>query len=138
MKAYHITPNGNIKKFKLNSNNNGMGTSFYGYGLYFTRDRSVIDYYYGLMKETYDRLYLYTVEIDDLNVINENDELEDVLALELYADLVEETGSEVKATKEMLNLGYTGLTYESVEDGKSIVVYDSSIIEIVDMKALDD
>lgn len=113
-----------------------MSTSFYGYGLYFTCDRRVIDYYCEQMRDSYEDLFVYTVDIDETNLINENDEIGDKLALELYADFVEQFGSEIKATNKMKQLGYSGMTYRSPEDGRSVIVYLPSIITIQSVEKL--
>lgn len=126
MKAYHISPF-KFDKFELRPDT-GMGTNFYGYGIYFTRDESVIDYYAEIMKEaSYEKLYKYTVELDSTGFVSEFADN----GLTHYADLVEMYDSEKVASEEMLAEGITGIYYANQEDGNSIIVYDLNTIKIV-------
>lgn len=120
--AYHITRN-KFSKFKLSPTNSGMGTSFYGYGLYFACDKSTMDYYKEQMGKPY---YIYEVTLDSTNFVDEWDEKH---GLEYYGHLVEALGSEQAATKKMLKNGITGMTYFSPEDGNSIVIYTDKVVK---------
>lgn len=129
MTAYHISRH-KFDKFKLSEDNDGMGTSFYGFGLYFTLDKDIIEYYKDQMGEPY---VVYQVELDSSKFINEYDE---EYGLDFYGNMVEELGSEVKATKLMLKKGITGMTYHSPEDGSSVIVYNPKVI--LDMKIIEE
>ena len=120
--TYHITRN-KFSKFKLSPTNSGMGTSFYGYGLYFACDKSTMDYYKEQMGKPY---YIYEVTLDSTNFVDEWDEKH---GLEYYGHLVEALGSEQAATKKMLKNGITGMTYFSPEDGNSIVIYTDKVVK---------
>lgn len=120
--VYHITRN-KFSKFKLSPTNSGMGTSFYGYGLYFACDKSTMDYYKVQMRKPY---YIYEVTLDSTNFVDEWDEEH---GLGYYAELVERFGSEQAASKKMLKDGVTGMTYFSPEDGNSIIVYTDKVVK---------
>lgn len=124
--AYHISPF-KFDKFKISSKS-GMGTNFYGNGIYLTFDESVIEHYINLMKEEYDNLYVYKVEISNTaNIIDEYD------VGEYITDDIEEIDpSEISET--LKENGIDGVKYWNEEDGNSIVIFDENKIKIIDMK----
>lgn len=135
--AWHFSPEKGIKRFDLKYINMGLGTTFYGGGIYLTFDKSVIDYYIELIKQR--PVYVYEVAIPEtLKVFNEFDTVKSTnrTALGTYADLVENLGSEAKATKEIVKLGVDAIEYYSPEDKHSIVVYNPSKLKILSCKEI--
>lgn len=124
--AYHISPF-KFDKFKI-SYKSGMGTNFYGNGIYLTFDKNVIEHFLKLMKDEYDKLYVYKVEISDTaNIIDESE------VGEYITDDDEEIDpSEISET--LKENGIDGVKYWNEEDGNSIVIFDANKIKIVDMK----
>ncbi|MBO7693337.1 MAG: hypothetical protein J6T10_11965 [Methanobrevibacter sp.] len=124
--AYHISPF-KFDKFKISSKS-GMGTNFYGNGIYLTFDKNVIEHYINLMKEEYDNLYVYKVEISNTaNIIDESD------IVEYITDDVEEIDpTEISET--LKENGVDGVKYWNEEDGNSIVIFDENKINILDIK----
>ena len=124
--AYHISPF-KFDKFKISSKS-GMGTNFYGNGIYLTFDKNVIEHYINLMKDEYDNLYVYKVEISNTsNIIDESD------VREYITDDIEELDpSEISKT--LKENGIDGVKYWNDEDGNSIVIFDANKIKIVDIK----
>lgn len=124
--AYHISPF-KFDKFKIHTKS-GMGTNFYGNGIYLTFDKNVIEHYIKLMKDEYDHLYVYTAEISNTaNIIDEydigeyiTDDVEDIDPAEISETLKEN--------------GVDGVKFWNEEDGKSIVIFDENKIKIVDVK----
>ena len=102
MTGYHITEQKNIKKFDISRVGSGMGTSFYGYGLYFALDKATCEQYYKQFPDDRDYL-IYKVSIDSRKIFNEDDKMlnSSMSVLEQYAQLVEEFGSEEAASKKI-------------------------------------
>lgn len=136
-KLYHITPVPDIKKFEIR-HKQGMGTSFYGAGVYFTKDLEVIDYYKKLMWDSFDELYMYTAVLKPTaHIYNEDDEEK---GGGLYLRLCDENyGDEVEASKEIVKkYKVDGIEYSSSpEDGDSIVIYNPNVIKIVGKEKLE-
>lgn len=124
--AYHISPF-KFDKFKISSKN-GMGTNFYGNGIYLTFDKNVIEHYINLMKDEYDNLYVYEVEISNTaNIIDESD------VGEYITDDIEEIDpSDISET--LKENGIDGVKYWNEEDGNYIVIFDVNKIKVVDIK----
>ena len=131
MIAYHLSPESSIRKLDLQHLGMGLGTSFYGAGIYLTFDYGVIEMYLKQIKQR--RMYVYTVEISENGIFNEFDTVTATKqsALGTYANLVEELQDEVKATQKIVKLGVNAIEYNSPEDKHSIVVYNPSILKIV-------
>ena len=131
MIAYHLSPESSIRKLDLQHLGMGLGTSFYGAGIYLTFDYDVIETYLKQIKQR--PMYVYTVEISENGIFNEFDTVTATKqsALGTYANLVEELQDEVKATQKIVKLGVNAIEYNSPEDKHSIVVYNSSILKIV-------
>ena len=125
--CYHVSPY-KLDEPKINQHG-GCGTSFYGAGFYAFLNHDKVEEY---AENIGDRgWYEYTLEIDpSANIVDEED------GLQLYADLVDELGDEVKASEQMVDRGIDGLRYFSMEDGDSIVLYNPSVARIVDCKPL--
>ena len=134
MIGYHITNQKDIKKFDISKAGSGMGTSFYGYGLYFALDKATCEYYYSQLPENKE-YFIYKVDINDKKVFNEDDKISNssMTVLEKYAQLVEKLGSEKEASKKIVKLGINGIKYWSHEDGNSVVIYNDKILCIVDV-----
>jgi hypothetical protein len=133
MTAYHISLQSNIKKFNISKVGTGMGTSFYGYGLYFALDKKTCEDYYRKMPKNRE-YYIYKVKIADNGIYDENDKLTNGnTALEQYAQLVDKLGSEEAATREIVKNGVNGIKYFSHEDGNSVVMYVDTKIKILDV-----
>ena len=132
MTGYHITEQKNIKKFDISRVGSGMGTSFYGYGLYFALDKATCEQYYKQFPNDRD-YFIYKVSIDSRKIFSEDDKMlsSSMSVLEQYAQLVEEFGSEEAASKKIIELGVDGIKYWSHEDGNSVVVYNDKILRIV-------
>lgn len=126
MIAYHISPF-KFDRFKISSKS-GMGTNFYGKGIYLTFDKNVIEHYMKLMKDEYENLYVYKVEISNIaNIIDEVD------VGEYITDDIEEIDpSEISEI--LKENGIDGVKYWNDEDGNSIVIFDENKIKIVDIK----
>lgn len=130
MLAYHLSPESSIRKLDLQHLGMGLGTSFYGAGIYLTFDYEVIEMY---LKQVMQRpMYVYTVEITENGVYNEFDTVEatNQSALGTYANLVDELQDELKATQKIVRMGVNAIEYNSPEDKHSIVVYNPSILKI--------
>ena len=130
MLAYHLSPESSIRKLDLQHLGMGLGTSFYGAGIYLTFDYEVIEMY---LKQVMQRpMYVYTVEIAENGVYNEFDTVEatNQSALGTYANLVDELQDELKATQRIVRMGVNAIEYNSPEDKHSIVVYNPSILKI--------
>lgn len=130
MIAYHLSPESSIRKLDLQHLGMGLGTSFYGAGIYLTFDYDVIEMY---LKQVMQRpMYVYTVEISENGIFNEFDTVAatNQSALGTYANLVEELQDELKATQKIVKLGVNAIEYNSPEDKHSIVVYNPSILKI--------
>lgn len=130
MIAYHLSPESSIRKLDLQHLGMGLGTSFYGAGIYLTFDYDVIEMY---LKQVMQRpMYVYTVEISENGIFNEFDTVTatNQSALGTYANLVEELQDEMKATQKIVKLGVNAIEYNSPEDKHSIVVYNPSILKI--------
>lgn len=130
MIAYHLSPESSIRKLDLQHLGMGLGTSFYGAGIYLTFDYDVIEMY---LKQVMQRpMYVYTVEISENDIFNEFDTVAATKqsALGTYANLVEELQDELKATQKIVKLGVNAIEYNSPEDKHSIVVYNPSILKI--------
>lgn len=130
MIAYHLSPESSIRKLDLQHLGMGLGTSFYGAGIYLTFDYDVIEMY---LKQVMQRpMYVYTVEISENGIFNEFDTVAATKqsALGTYANLVEELQDELKATQKIVKLGVNAIEYNSPEDKHSIVVYNPSILKI--------
>lgn len=130
MIAYHLSPESSIRKLDLQHLGMGLGTSFYGAGIYLTFDYDVIEMY---LKQIMQRpMYVYTVEISENGIFNEFDTVTatNQSALGTYANLVEELQDEMKATQKIVKLGVNAIEYNSPEDKHSIVVYNPSILKI--------
>lgn len=135
---YHISPF-KFDKFELSKCGSGMETSFWGYGIYFSKDENTIEYYFNQMKDSYQNLFKYTVEISG-NIKNEFDKIkindEEITIGELYYNLVEES-NEKNASEKMKNeYNIDGISYYTQEDGNSLVVYNDEIIKIINVKSL--
>ena len=135
---YHISPF-KFNKFELNKCSSGMGTSFWGYGIYFSKDESTIEYYFDQMKNSYSNLFKYTVSISG-NIKNEYDKIivnnQEITIGELYYNLVEES-NEKTASEEMKNKYHIdGISYYTEEDGNSLVVYNDEIIKILNCEKI--
>jgi hypothetical protein len=126
--AYHISPF-KFDKFKISSKS-GMGTNFYGNGIYLTFDKNVIEHYLKLMKDEYENLYVYKVEISNTaNIIDESD------VGEYITDDIEEIDpSEISET--LKENGIDGVKYWNEEDGNSIVIFNENKIKIVIRKKI--
>lgn len=124
--AYHISPF-KFDKFKIHTKS-GMGTNFYGNGIYLTFSKDVIEHYSKLMKDEYDHLYVYTAEISNTaNIIDEYD------IGEYITDDVEEIDpAEISET--LKENGVDGVKFWNEEDGNSIVIFDENKIKIVNVK----
>lgn len=135
---YHISPF-KFEKFELNKCGNGMGTSFWGYGIYFTEDEDTIDYYFQEMKNSYHNLFKYIVEISG-NIKNEFDKIivnnKEISLGELYYNLVEESNEKDASEKMKNEYHIDGISYYTQEDGNSLVVYNDEIIKIINVKSL--
>lgn len=131
MIAYHLSPESSIRKLDLQHLGMGLGTSFYGAGIYLTFDCDVIEMYLKQIKQR--PMYIYTVEISENGIFNEFDTVAVTKqsALGTYANFVEELQDEVKATQKIVKLGVNAIEYNSPEDKHSIVVYNPSILKIV-------
>ena len=131
MIAYHLSPESSIRKLDLQHLGMGLGTTFYGAGIYLTFDYDVIEMYLKQIKQR--PMYIYTVEISENGIFNEFDTVAATKqsALGTYANLVEELQDEVKATQKIVKLGVNAIEYNSPEDKHSIVVYNPSILKIV-------
>lgn len=131
MIAYHLSPESSIRKLDLQHLEMGLGTSFYGAGIYLTFDYDVIEMYLKQIKQR--PMYIYTVEISENGIFNEFDTVAATKqsALGTYANFVEELQDEVKATQKIVKLGVNAIEYNSPEDKHSIVVYNPSILKIV-------
>lgn len=86
MVGYHITSQKNIKKFDISRAGSGMGTSFYGYGLYFALDKATCEQYYKQFPKDRD-YFIYKVNIDSRKIFNEDDKMpgSSMAVLEKYA-----------------------------------------------------
>lgn len=134
--AYHLSPEPSIRKFDLKHVGQGLGTGFYGAGLYLTCNLDVVDYY---AKQIVERpLTIYTVEIPEEGIFDEFDILPatNKTALGTYADLVESFQDELKATKEIIKLGVKGIKYNSPEDGEAFVIYEPKNLKILNRKEI--
>lgn len=131
---YHISPY-KFDKFNINTVGKGMGTSLWGYGIYFTKELSTIKYYYDLMIEGYKKLYLYIVQING-NIKNEFEKVTDLTAGEIYYNLAEEYGEQIASKKMVRNYHIDGITYYTHEDGNSLVIYNDKVIKILEQKEL--
>lgn len=131
MIAYHLSPESSIRKLDLQHLGMGLGTSFYGAGIYLTFDCDVIEMYLKQIKQR--PMYIYTVEISENGIFNEFDTVAATKqsALGTYANFVEELRDEVKATQKIVKLGVNAIEYNSPEDKHSIVIYNPSILKIV-------
>lgn len=131
MIAYHLSPESSIRKLDLQHLGMGLGTSFYGAGIYLTFDYDVIEMYLKQIKQR--PMYIYTVEISENGIFNEFDTVAATKqsALSTYANFVEELQDEVKATQKIVKLRVNAIEYNSPEDKHSIVVYNPSILKIV-------
>lgn len=134
---YHISPY-KFNKFNLKNFGSGMSTSFWGYGIYFTKNESIIDYYYDMMKNDYKNLFKYTVKIIG-NIKNEFDLFNTEKTIgQVYYNLVQQFG-EKEASLKMLNQFYIdGITYYTEEDSNSLVIYNEQSIEILNIQELKD
>ena len=119
--AYHISPT-KFEKFRLMPKS-GMGTTFYGRGIYLTYDKSVIDHYKNLMADYYDNLYVYTVLISPKAKIISEDEIFDYID-----DSVDLEDSERVA--DLLKNKVDGIRYYNDEDGNSVVIFDADLVSI--------
>ena len=134
-KWYHISPF-KFDKFSLDFAGRGMGTGFFGKGIYFAKSKDTIDYYCDEMRDSYKHLYVYEVTVSGAGK-NENDIIEvdgkQMTCIEAYYKLVEKDGkTEDEASSIMKNdLGVDGMTYWSHEDGDSLVVFNCDAIQIV-------
>lgn len=141
MKAYHLSPN-LFSKFDLDHVSEGFSTALKGYGLYFTLDQEVVNYYRSQLEDFEGsdfQWYLYTVEIDMIDTNNARVVSEwDSEGWELYNELVEEFKSEKEASKAMVeDCGVNGIKYYDEEDGNSILVFNPEIIHIVKAQPID-
>lgn len=126
--AYHISPF-KFNKFKIRSKS-GMGTNFYGSGVYLTFDESVIEHYMSLMRDAYEHLYVYKVAISDTaKIIDEYD------VGEYITDDIEEIDP-AEISEALKASGIDGVKFWNEEDGRSIVIFDESKIKIVEVKEL--
>lgn len=134
--AYHLSPEHNIRRFDLAHVGSGLGTTFYGAGLYLTFNKETINYYADQILER--PLTIYTVEVQEEGLYDEFDKLENgETALGTYANLVEQFGgNEIRATREIVKQGVKGIFYNSPEDGKSLIVYDPKIVKIVEKQQI--
>lgn len=119
--AYHISPT-KFEKFRLMPKS-GMGTTFYGRGIYLTYDKSVIDYYKNLLADYYDTLYIYTVNISPKAKIISEDEIFDYID-----DSVDLEDSEQVAN--LLKTQVDGIRYYNDEDGNSVVIFNADLVSI--------
>ncbi len=119
--AYHISPT-KFEKFRLMPKS-GMGTTFYGRGIYLTYDKSVIDYYKNLLADYYDNLYIYTVIISPKAKIISEDEIFDYID-----DSVDLEDSEQVAN--LLKNKVDGIRYYNDEDGNSVVIFNDDLVSI--------
>lgn len=135
---YHISPF-KFDKFELNKCGSGMGTSFWGYGIYFTKDEGTINYYFQEMKNSYHNLFKYTVKISG-NIKNEFDKItvdnKEIMVGELYYNLVEESNEKDASEKIKNEYNIDGITYYTEEDGNSLVVYNDKVIKIINVESL--
>ena len=141
MKAYHLSPN-LFSEFDLKHVAEGFSTALKGYGLYFTLDKNVVDYYRAQLEDVdVDdfQWYLYTVDIDMVDASNARIVNEwDPEGWELYRSLVEELGSEKEASKAMVEeCGVNGIKYYDEEDGNSILVFNPEIVHILKTQPVD-
>lgn len=119
--AYHISPT-KFEKFRLMPKS-GMGTTFYGRGIYLTYDKSVIDHYKNLLADYYDNLYIYTVIISPKAKIISEDEIFDYID-----DSVDLEDSEQVAN--LLKNKVDGIRYYNDEDGNSVVIFNDDLVSI--------
>lgn len=133
--AYHIGPN-LFADFDLEHIGDGFNTQLKGWGLYFTLDKDVIEYYRAQLEDCEGpdyEWYLYEVEIEKDHIENEYDKD----GWELYAQLVNELGSEKKASKSMVeDNGIDGIKYYDEEDGNSLLIFNPKIIHIKKTKPI--
>ena len=119
--AYHISPT-KFETFRLMPKS-GMGTTFYGRGIYLTYDKSVIDHYKNLLADYYDTLYIYTVIISPKAKIISEDEIFDYID-----DSVDLEDSEQVAN--LLKNKVDGIRYYNDEDGNSVVIFNADLVSI--------
>ena len=131
--AYHLSPN-LFGDFDMEHIGSGFGTGLMGYGLYFTLDSEIVSYYRSQLEDIDGidfQWYLYKVCIEG-NIVDEYDPE----GWELYAKLVEEKG-EKAASEVMVNeYGIDGVKYYDEEDGRSILVFNPKVVQIIHCKPI--
>lgn len=137
MIGYHLSFTPGIHRFQFSKSGTGFGTNFYGSGLYVALDMEPIEEW---AKEAGDaKCYVYDVEIPDTaNIIDDEDKFWDVVAR--YVGDAEEPSNEDlrKASRYMVDeLGIDGLKYWNPEDGNSIVLWNTSIANVISVKEID-
>ena len=118
--AYHISPK-KFSQFKILPKT-GMGTNFYGPGVYLAYNEGTIDSFERRMREYYDNLYRYRVAISpDAKIIDEGD-LIDYLPPDISEDDI---------PKELMSRSVDGMNYFNDEDGNSVVIYNPDVLRIL-------
>ncbi len=118
--AYHISPK-KFSQFKILPRS-GMGTNFYGPGVYLAYGEGTIDSFERQLQEYYDKLYRYKVAISpDAKIIDEED-----LINYLPSDI-----SEDSIPQELMSRGVDGMNYFNDEDGNSVVIYNPDVLRIL-------
>ncbi len=121
--AYHLSKK-DFDNFSLDYIHSGLGSSLNGYGIYFTKDISMIEEY--LKKLNNNEYFIYTVTLDG-NIIKGDDN-----GWELYSELVDKNGDEKSASLDMVKkYNIDGISYYNPEDGNSFVVFNPNIIKII-------
>lgn len=135
---FHISPY-KFDKFELSKCGSGMGTSFWGHGIYFSKDERIIEYYFNQMKDYYSNLFKYTVNVSG-NIKNEFDKIivnnQEITVGELYYNLAEELGEQDASIKMKIKYKIDGISYYTEEDGNSLVIYNDSVIKIIKIENL--
>lgn len=121
--AYHLSKK-DFDNFSLDYIHSGLGSSLNGYGIYFTKDISIIEEY--LKKLNDNEYFIYTVTLDG-NIIKGDDN-----GWELYSELVDKHGDEKLASLGMVkNYNIDGISYYNPEDGNSFTVFNPNIVKII-------
>jgi hypothetical protein len=130
---YHGTKN-YFNKFDINKIGSSTDEGWWGHGIYFHTDKNRGGY--GdivkaaklhfknplILPKSYSGKYLYSIIKNVINVTNGNDKS--------ATNIIRDIGSK-NFTTTMLDLGYDGMIIQYIEGTKEAVVFDDSIIEIV-------
>lgn len=117
--AYYLTRSKDIDNFSLDYIPFGLGSL--RYGIYFTKDISIIKQC--IRKHNSNDFFIYTVTLGG-NIIK---------GWELYSELVDKNNGNVQlASLDMVEkYNIDGISYYSLEDGNSFVIFNPNIIKII-------